>query len=247
VYKNKKKYGSSLDDIWKTLKSSKIHLEDLTLDVVVPSFLEYLASYSGLKKLQVTAGGFLDGIISDSTAKQFFSAPLTNHIQSLEDLGIIAPFEGSWCFGPCNLAVISRCTNLKKLRMAIISGQLYLPPGNLDKFEDVGDKPNVVKLFIDTVSHSMPRLESLAISAANLEGLRWALCGNPSMQHFRQTAQDIITSVYKYEALPTCHRLPHLTVTVEDGRKFIPGGPGEGGRLRYIDTNPPTQDDDYLW
>jgi len=138
-----KKYGSSLDDIWKTLKFSKIHLEDLTLDVVVPSFLDYLASYSGLKKLQLTAGGFLDGTISDSTAKQFFSAPLTNHIQSLEDLGIIAPFEGSWCFGPCNLPVISRCTNLKKLRMTIISGQLYPPPGNLDKFEDVGDKPNV--------------------------------------------------------------------------------------------------------
>jgi hypothetical protein len=127
------KYGSSLDDIWKMLKISRIHLEELTLDVVVPSFLEYLASYSGLKKLRLTAGGFNDGSISDSTAKQFFSAPFTNHVQSLGDLDITAPYEGSWCFGPCNLAAISRCTNLKTLRMAIISGQLYLSPGSLDE------------------------------------------------------------------------------------------------------------------
>jgi len=131
--------------------------------------------------------------------------------------------------------------------MAVISGQIHLSQGNLDKFEDIGDKPNVVKFFIDTVSHFMPRLESLAISAANLEGLRWALCGNPSMEHFRQTARDIITSVHKYKAPPTCHRLPHLTVKVDHGRNFIPGGPGEDGRLCYIDTNPPTHDDHYLW
>ena len=92
----------------------------------------------------------------------------------------------------------------------------------------------------------MPRLESLVISAAHLAGLGLSMCGNASMAHFRYTEQNIVTSVRKYEAPPTCHRLPHLTVDGDDGRDFIPGERGEDGRLCYIDTNDPTQDDYYV-
>jgi hypothetical protein len=94
----------------------------------------------------------------------------------------------------------------------------------------------------------MPRLENLVISAACLEGLRWAMCGNPAMSHFRRTTREMIISVNKYEAPPTCHRLPRLTINADFnyGGEFIPG-PGEDGRLRYIDTNPPTEDNDYPW
>ena len=66
------------------------------------------------------------------------------------------------------------------------------------------------------------------------------------MDHFRWTERDIRTSVRRYEAPPTCDRLPHLTVNGGDGRNFIPGERGEDGRLRYIDTNDPTQDDYYV-
>jgi hypothetical protein len=135
--KEQQTYGSSLDDIWKALTFSGIYLEELALDVVVPSFLEYLASYSGLKKLRLTADGFRDGYSSDSMATQFFSTPFINHVQSLEDLSITALFEGSWCFGPWNQAIVSRCTNLKTIKMAIVSGQLH-------PFEDSSVKRNVI-------------------------------------------------------------------------------------------------------
>jgi hypothetical protein len=138
-------YGSSIDDIWKALKNSRIYLEELALNIVVPSFLEYLASYSGLKKLRLTASGFHEGTSSDSMARQFFSTPFLNHIQSLEDLRISALFEGYWCFGPWNQAIVSRCTNLKSFGMAIVSGQLYpLPGGPSDKIDDVGVESNVI-------------------------------------------------------------------------------------------------------
>lgn len=138
-------YGSSIDDIWKALKNSRIYLEELALNIVVPSFLEYLASYSGLKKLRLTAGGFHEGASSDSMARQFFSTPFLNHIQSLEDLRISALFEGYWCFGPWNQAIVSRCTNLKSFGMAIVSGQLYpLPDSPSDKIDDVGVESNVI-------------------------------------------------------------------------------------------------------
>ena len=140
--KEKQTYGSSIGDIWKALKISRIYLEELTLNIVVPSLLEYLASYSGLKKLRLTAGGFHEGTSSDSMARQFFSTPFINHVQSLEDLNISAPFEGSWCFGPWNQAIVSRCTNLKTLGMAIVSRQLYpLPESPSD---DLGVESNVI-------------------------------------------------------------------------------------------------------
>jgi len=81
----------------------------------------------------------------------------------------------------------------------------------------------------------MPRLESLFISAANLEHLRNARCGNPAMGHRRFMAQGIRLKVQEYRALPTCHQLPRLTVRVgsESERTFVPGGPDEAGRLYY--------------
>jgi len=227
-------YGSSHDDIWKTLKISGIHLEELALDFIVPSFLEYIASYSGLKKLQLTADGFLDDRSSDSVAGQFFSAPFTHHIHSLEELRIIPLYEGSWCFGPHNEAVISRCTNLKVLQMAIVSLQLYHSQGIPDSPESGTDR-NVVEHFIDTVSDSMPRLECLFISAAQLQQSRNARCGNPAARHRQFMAREISLKVQKYRALPTCHWLPRLTVRVnsEFERTFVPKEPDEDGRFYY--------------
>lgn len=120
----RKKYGSKLEDIWQALIHAGVRLEAITADVVPNSFLDYLASYSGLKKLRLTPGGFHEGASSDATAEQFFSATLDSHVQSLEDLQIASLFEGLWCVGSHNLEVLSKCTKLKKLRMNIISSQL---------------------------------------------------------------------------------------------------------------------------
>ena len=93
----------------------------------------------------------------------------------------------------------------------------------------------------------MPRLESLFVYPTNTKGLRGLVFEKSARDHLRRTARDIIANVHKYEAPPTCHRLPYLTVMADYdyNRNFAPEGPGEDGRLRYIDTNPPAQGDHY--
>ncbi len=108
-----KQYGSSLDDVWTTLKDAEIHLEEITVDVVVPAFLDYLQSYSGLKKLIMKPGGFTDGIRSDAMASEFFATSLVKHRASLQDLAIQALYEGGWCFSASNISMISGCQGLK--------------------------------------------------------------------------------------------------------------------------------------
>ncbi|KIM44338.1 hypothetical protein M413DRAFT_25759 [Hebeloma cylindrosporum] len=213
----KQTYGSALDDIWEALKTSLSHL--------------FLASYSGLKKLQLSPGGFDEGDSSDSMASQFFSTPFINHVQSLEHLSISALYEGSWCFGPWNQTIISRYTNLKTLAMAIVS-------------RDVDGEGNMIGLSLDTLSNSMPKLERLIILTADLEDFRNIICAKPSMNYAAYAARAIISRANMYRSLPTCHRLPHLTVDDRPPRTFIPLGPNVSGCLYYTDTNPPSALDD---
>lgn len=124
IMQERQRYGSRLDDIWKALIHAGVRLEAITVDAVPYPFLDYLASYSGLKALQLTPGGFHEGTSSDSVARQFFDITLKSHTQSLQDLQIVSLFEGLWCFGSHNVDVVSKCIRLRNLRMNIISYQL---------------------------------------------------------------------------------------------------------------------------
>jgi hypothetical protein len=117
------RYGSSTEEVWKTLGSSGIHLKELRVDAVTPSFLEFLSSCSGLKRLRISPLNFTDGKSSDGMAQKFFTM-LDSHCHSLEELEISPPYEGLWCFGEHNLSIISQCTKLSHLCMAIISSHL---------------------------------------------------------------------------------------------------------------------------
>ncbi|KAF8953674.1 hypothetical protein BDZ97DRAFT_1679083, partial [Flammula alnicola] len=240
ILKEQKRYGSSLQDVWKMLTQADVRLEEITVDVVVPSFLDYLSSYSGLKKLNLTPGGFFEGTRSDAMASEFFATPFAKHTRSLQELDIGALYEGSWCFGPHNIFAISNCQNLRKLRMSVISNEPRL-------------QISVKKLFLDTVAISMPQLESLQIIDANLEQLRGAFCGNPAMAHFSHATRIMTASVNRYRAPPSCIRLPALTIS--SGRSFIPtstfvGNAGdmdaEKGVMRYVDVSPASKETDYI-
>ncbi|KDR72800.1 hypothetical protein GALMADRAFT_101133 [Galerina marginata CBS 339.88] len=248
-----RRYGSSVEEIWKTMRSARIRLEELTVDVVTPSFLDYLSSYSGLKMLHITPGGFHEGTSSDALAKKFFADPLQKHSGSLEDLNIAARYEGLWCFSDHNLPAIAKCTNLKSLRIAIISSQLW----NDDDHAKAAPNSDAIKLLIDTALVHLPHLKKFQIVAANLETLRHARCGNPAMSHFSRAGKMMVRSVLNYTAPPSCRRLP--TLKVGTGRSFrgrpiqvfTAGSDGhdlEGGPLRYIDSSPPTEGrDEFNW
>ena len=121
------RWGSSLQEIWNALMKADIFLEEITVDVVVQNLIAYLASYSGLKILNLTSRVF-DKRISNDLAAQFYAKPLSNHVQSLRRLDISAAYEGLWCVGEHNLSLISQCINLKHLAVSVILSQVEPAP-----------------------------------------------------------------------------------------------------------------------
>uniref|UniRef100_A0A8H8CGK0 Uncharacterized protein n=1 Tax=Psilocybe cubensis TaxID=181762 RepID=A0A8H8CGK0_PSICU len=130
LFKERKRYGSCTKDIWNALTAARVRLEKIVIDNIPQSFLDYLLSYSGLKKLCLIYPGsvhsdFSDGKASDAMAALLFEQSLSNHARSLENLNIYAAWEGLWCFGGHNRNAISNLTKLKNLGMSVRSSDLW--------------------------------------------------------------------------------------------------------------------------
>lgn len=144
VRQDVERYSSSLEDIWKALGSSEVLLEAITVDDVPQSFLDYLSSYSALKKSTLTTTPFTiaDPKASKTMAKHFFDKVLIHHALPLEDPRIWGLFQSLWCFGPHNVEVISKCINLKSIRMnakPLQSIPATDEKGGLEPFAEVPD------------------------------------------------------------------------------------------------------------
>ena len=87
------------------------------------AFLEYIGSYSGLKKLKITTKGYVNGVMSDGAAEKFYEA-LEKH--SIEELDIDACYEGLWCFGHHNKALFSMLQHLRTLSVRVRSSD-FIP------------------------------------------------------------------------------------------------------------------------
>jgi hypothetical protein len=109
----------SLDRVWKALKASGTQLEELNLgsNAVSASLIDYLSSFSGLKKLRLTLMGSAFPKVS---AAQFWSGAFPKHTNTLELFTVFAWEEGEWCFLPYNRPLISQCTKLKVLHLSIL-------------------------------------------------------------------------------------------------------------------------------
>ena len=104
------------DELWRTFTGSGIHLEELKHDSITMSLIDYLSSYSGLKKLRLTVSGS-DNRESWAAADPFFNKCLGNHVDTLEELSLITRCEGPWTFCSNNSMSIAKCTKLKFLAM----------------------------------------------------------------------------------------------------------------------------------
>ncbi|KAF8968535.1 hypothetical protein BDZ97DRAFT_1755206 [Flammula alnicola] len=233
--------GSNISDIWDTLMVFGIYLEEITLTKITPSFLEYLECYSGLKKLTFTSSGFNNATKSDKCATRFFGTPLTKHVRTLEKLNINAEFEGLWCFGDHNMAVIMQCHALRVLGIRIFGEGLQ------NKKSPTGaEEENAVVLLIDNVSCYLPFLEHLTISPSTPEMFRGDWCGTSSAAYCSCVQAAIVEQLGTYSAPPACRRLPKVSVNnpwSAEGFTFLPervnGGSGlEPGEWRYRDTSP---------
>lgn len=120
----RQKFGSTPEDIWNILRTAQIYLEAITVDDVPPSFIDYMSSYGGLKKglrkLHLSPKKWETHALSDEIANRFFAEAFMIHAPYLEDLRITPQYEGLWCFGPRNTELLSKCINLRKVRLSVL-------------------------------------------------------------------------------------------------------------------------------
>lgn len=116
------------NEIWATLKAINVHLNEIDVDDGCAAFLDYISSYSGLKRLRLVPNNFSNPEASDLAANCFYGSSLGKHVSSLEELSIRPPFEGGWCFGDPALVVISQCRKLKLLEGSLVLGSFREPP-----------------------------------------------------------------------------------------------------------------------
>ncbi len=121
----------SPDRMWMALKASGIQLEELDLgtSTMAASLIDYLSTFSGLKKLRLN---LVCSTSPTGTAARFWSAVFPNHINTLEHFALYAAEEGEWCFFPHNRSLIVQCARLKLLELCIsCRSEQVLSPENL--------------------------------------------------------------------------------------------------------------------
>ncbi|KAF8152268.1 hypothetical protein B0H34DRAFT_810264 [Crassisporium funariophilum] len=238
IKKEQRKYGSSPKELWSMLTKSGVRLEEINIDDVASTFLEYLGSYSGLRKLRMSTEGFSESAYSDQLASQFYQIILRNHAHSLEELSINAFYEGLWCFGIHNQESISRCVKLKQLAMCMVSHRLAPIKEIAQGAQDVPDPASDdITLLLDTVALCVPGLETLHMSATNAEKFRGALCGNSSMFHLHQVNRLIAANVRKYRSDSSIQNLPNIKA---GPRNYFVGERDGEGKVRYRDAAQPS-------
>ena len=135
-------------DIWIAMLASGIRLEEVQTNACTLSFSNYLATFSGLKRLELSGEWPFDDRTSDEAATTLFTIALPNHVESLEQLVVDARYEDLWCFCHYNYSVVSRCTKLRRLYMKV-------------RWEEIGgmapelDQPNApaIKCIVVGISH----------------------------------------------------------------------------------------------
>ncbi|KAJ7887034.1 hypothetical protein B0H14DRAFT_2180059, partial [Mycena olivaceomarginata] len=76
-----------------------VQLKELTTNTVTADLLVYLASYSGLRRLNLLYAGGRTQVESDRLADTFFETVLPLHAASLVKLQCSGCYESRWSFG----------------------------------------------------------------------------------------------------------------------------------------------------
>ncbi|EDR02862.1 uncharacterized protein LACBIDRAFT_332053 [Laccaria bicolor S238N-H82] len=161
--------------IWSTLRSEKIHLQELVTDDVQPALVEYLTSFSGLRRLRLiwTSSYRTPLLVSNQLAIRFYEQGLDNHISFLESLQVRSSYEGKWCFGNHCSNVIKRGTRLTLLKLSINSEDI---PRGEEEVRDYAESPspireNAIWSLLD-ICATLPILKSLTMRSVLSEHSR---------------------------------------------------------------------------
>ncbi|KDR70725.1 hypothetical protein GALMADRAFT_144603 [Galerina marginata CBS 339.88] len=201
--------GSTINEVWVALIPLGLRLEEITLTDVTPGFLDYLETYSGLRKLRMrTTHRFKPSISPAPLANRFFEVSLGRHVNTLEELDIQASFGSTWCFVTHNMHAVSSYKKVKTFGISISGRRL--------------EKPNTVNLLLDTVSQSLPHLHTLKLSIAagtDLDTVNWESCwplSSPSIS----SVNDIIAASLATYSSPSSSREPWV-MEKEVGGRFL--------------------------
>ncbi|KAF8804189.1 hypothetical protein BYT27DRAFT_7302269 [Phlegmacium glaucopus] len=238
ILEKQNRWGSSYEQVWRTICSADLRLEEITLYDIPSAFLEYIGSYSGLKKLIIGTRRFRDRARSDSSARKFYEA-LEIHAGSIEELNVNAYYEDLWCFGEHNQVLFRTFTKLRTLSVKVHSSDL----ARSSEQENLS-RQGIIVILIDIVVIYMPQLQALSASVADLETHRNGMCGKCSESHCLRYNQEIVAQVLKYKAPWGCKRLPTFTLSspILGSRVFYCQSEEQlkkGERLRYDDISPP--------
>ena len=128
-------------NIWSVLRLEKIHLQEIVTDDVQLALIEYLASFSGLRRLKLTEAPSYGTPpqVSDELASKFYERALQDHIHSLDSLEINTNYEGNWSFANHWSSIIKKCTRLTLLKLSINSEGMAEEKDDADDSSASGD------------------------------------------------------------------------------------------------------------
>ncbi|KAJ7619796.1 hypothetical protein DFH06DRAFT_1360822 [Mycena polygramma] len=151
-----------------TLEQEKIWLKSVFVQHCDLALLQYLASYSGLERLQIS-----DYVHRDEQGRMLFNTVLPKHAASLVVLICPGYREGPCSFGRDNISLISSMQRLERLEISVNASEI------------ANGKGDIVALFLEMAAE-MPALRNIAIitTVSPMGG-----CGN-AVSRAIQSAQE---------------------------------------------------------
>lgn len=188
--------GFSSGDVWSVLWFEKIHLQEIITDVVQSALIEYLASFSGLRRLILTETPYdMPPQVSDQLALKFYEQALQNHVHSLDALEINTNYEGKWSFASHCSSIIIKCTRLTFLKLSINSEDMA--EENNNKEDSSASGGNVIWSLLD-ICAALPALKTLKLFSTSTYGTVTA-------KHCARTNAKIIKNVTSYKPTTPSH------------------------------------------
>ncbi|KAJ7114915.1 hypothetical protein C8R44DRAFT_984249 [Mycena epipterygia] len=194
-------------EICETLQNAHIRLTDISTNAD-DALLRYLASYSGLERLEIAD-------IYNQHGEFLFGSVIPRHKASLVALSCPGYTEGTCSFRRANIALVSELRNLETLEMTVNAE---------DMAPECGNMRDIVELFLEMAS-DMPALRNMAILAAI--SMYGGGCGNAVERHVRWVQTRIGKTVDTFGQARGSLAVSHLIEThhrrvkiLREGRLF---------------------------
>ncbi|GFF27438.1 hypothetical protein IFM61606_09957 [Aspergillus udagawae] len=108
--------------LWYSLRETRTELSALKVsgsERVMDDMLQYLLSYNGLQKLEITHLQMDHQHEEDKLAETFWEKIVPHVRSTLATLAITTSYEGNLCYGPSAAAALSQCSFLKNLTLSV--------------------------------------------------------------------------------------------------------------------------------